>query len=182
MRRPLLCTVLATTSSVHSSYQPSSLCLMQRNTRQPPPPRVSATVASLTVRTTTIAHLVALYPLVPSLSLCHPPHSPTVSHHGGVVSPLFSLYIRRIIKWLAQRKGDNGNLPSTKEEEASTTFPAWRSPIGSDWVSPFLSTTPTQSLSYGYYLTNRGGFMPVASPTGHGDIFGFPAIEGGPWR
>ncbi|KAG8077352.1 hypothetical protein GUJ93_ZPchr0007g4048 [Zizania palustris] len=43
-------------------------------------------------------------------------------------------------------------------------------PMAEEFVTPSL--TATYSPAYG------GGFMPVASPTGHGFVFGFPADVG----
>ncbi|KAL5222108.1 hypothetical protein ABZP36_026821 [Zizania latifolia] len=74
----------------------------------------------------------------------------------------------------AAAEGDAGERDMRDLEDLLSKL----NPMAEEFVPPSLAAVPAPAPAYGYYPTNGGGFTPVASPTGHHGVVGFPAVDG----
>ncbi|KAG8086656.1 hypothetical protein GUJ93_ZPchr0010g7270 [Zizania palustris] len=74
----------------------------------------------------------------------------------------------------ASAEGDAGEREMRDLEDLLSKL----NPMAEEFVPPSLAAAPAPGPAYGYYPTNGGGFTPVASPTGHSGVVGFPAVDG----
>ncbi|KAF0918801.1 hypothetical protein E2562_026174 [Oryza meyeriana var. granulata] len=78
----------------------------------------------------------------------------------------------------AAAEGDAGEREMRDLEDLLSKL----NPMAEEFVPPSLAAAApapaTAPAAYGYYPNGGGGFAPVASPTGHRGVVGFPAVDG----